>query len=93
MTKLVTQDTSPLADELTAVRFAFRALLISMETLAAKREQTVRFRAADRRFRRAHRAVQKQASELAVELHARGMSPLEINLFMEDAKREARAQL
>lgn len=77
--------TTAVVDELSAMRFAFGALLKARDTLAVERDQTRRFRTADRRLRRAHNAVQKQLQEVAVNLHSMGVSPLELKQLMDDS--------
>ena len=80
---------SVFTEELAAVQGAFEELLRVRKSIARKREQTRRFRAADRRLRRAHGAVQKQLQELAVELNQMGVSPVELSRIMREAEADS----
>ncbi len=84
--------TSAVEDPRAAVSYALRELLVMKEELSFSRTQTHRFKIADRKMLRIHRALVKQTLDLASELHRLGATRSEISSIISEAKSIARVR-
>ena len=83
------EENSRITDSVTAAKYALRELLLLKDQLDLTREPIRGFRVAHRRFRRVHRAIERQTLSLVSDLTSMGLDPMDIGALIRSAQDEA----
>jgi len=83
------ENTSKITDSVQAAVYALQELLLAKDALDLQRQLVRGFRVASRRFRRVHRAIERQTLSLVSDLTSMGMEPEAIGALIRSAQAEA----